>query len=117
MHIVLLLKADPATKGIYSRYAELLMKNGGTEAEIVTALNGAIAANEADVNMYTRLGDIYYKQANFAKAAQMYEKASQLNPKDPSLLIRLAECQSKAGNISAAILTYEQAIAMNPTGK
>lgn len=108
------LKADPTVKGIYLRYAELLMKNSGTEAEIVTALNGAIAANEADVNMYKRLGEIYYKQANFARAAQMYEKASLLDPKDSSLLTLLAECQSKAGNTSAAILTYEQAIAMNP---
>jgi tetratricopeptide (TPR) repeat protein len=108
------LKADPGIKGIYARYAELLMKNNGTEAEIVTALNGAIAAGEADVTMYKRLGEIYYKQNNFVKAAQMYEKASQLDAKDATLLTLLAESQAKAGNVSAAILTYEQAIAMNP---
>jgi len=108
------LKADPSIKGFYARYIELLMKNNGTEAEIVTAMNGAIAANEADVNMYKRLGEIYYKQNNFVKAAQMYEKASDLSPKDASLMTLLADCQAKAGNISAAVLTYEQAIAMNP---
>ncbi len=107
------LKADPASKGFYPRYAELLMKNGGSETEIISALNGAISANEADVNMYTRLGEIHFKQSNFAKAAQMYEKASQINTKDPSLLTKLAESQAKSGNTNAAILTYEQAIAMN----
>lgn len=108
------LKADPAIKGIFARFAELLMNNGGTEAEITTVLNSAIAANEADVKMYVRLGDIYMKQSNFVKAGQMYEKASQLDPKNAALLTNLAECQAKAGNASAAIMTYEQAIAMNP---
>jgi tetratricopeptide (TPR) repeat protein len=108
------LKADPASKGLYGRYTELVMGSNGTDIELIAALNGAVAAGEADVKMYVRLGEIYRKQTNYVKAAQMFEKASQLSPKDANLLNSLAECQAKAGNASAAILTYEQAIAMNP---
>ncbi len=126
------LKADPAAKGFYSRYAELVMANG-TDAEIISALTGAITAGEADVKMYSRLADIYLKQAEsitvkkakdkeskqnlFNNACKMYEKASQLDPKNTSLMTKLADCQTKAGKSSAAILTYEQAIAMNPQCK
>ncbi|NLG17917.1 MAG: tetratricopeptide repeat protein, partial [Fibrobacter sp.] len=106
-------KADPSAKGIYKRYAELVMA-GGNEAEIVTVLNGAIAAGEADVAMYKKLAGVYSKQGNHVKAVAMYEKASQLDPKDVSLLNDLAESQAKSGNAGSAILTYEQAIAMNP---
>ncbi len=108
------LKADPAIKGLYARYAELLMSSGGNDEEMVVALNGAIASGEANVQMYVRLGEIYRKQGNFAKAGQMYEKASQLDTKNPAYLTELAECQAKSGNAGAAILTYEQAVAMNP---
>jgi tetratricopeptide (TPR) repeat protein len=106
-------KADPSVKGIYKKYAEIVMA-GGNEAEIVTVLNGAIAAGEADIKMYKKLAEIYSKQNNHAKAVAMYEKASQLDPKNASLLNELAESQLKSGNINGAILTYEQAIAMNP---
>ena len=87
---------------------------GGNETEIVAVLTAAIAANEADVTMYHRLGDIYRKQGQYAKAAAMYDKASQLDPKNSALLSSLAECQLKSGNGAAAAMTYEQAIAMNP---
>ncbi len=95
-------------------YAELLMSSNGAEAEIVTVLNSAISAGEADVKMYVRLGEIYSKQSNFAKAGQMYEKASQLDPKNASLLTNLLNVRLKAVIQNAAVMTYEQAIAMNP---
>jgi tetratricopeptide (TPR) repeat protein len=108
------LKANPAAKGFYKNYVELLLSSGAQGSVLETALNGAIAAGEADVNMYKMLGGIYAKNNNFVKAVQMYEKSSQLDPKSVELITALADCQAKSGNISAAVLTYEQAIAMNP---
>jgi tetratricopeptide (TPR) repeat protein len=108
------LKADPKAKGFYKNYVELLMSSNVQGAVLETALNGAIAAGEADVTMYRMLGGIYAKNNNFIKAVQMYERASQLDPKSVDLLTALADCQAKSGNASGAILTFEQAIAMNP---
>ena len=44
-------------------------------------MNGAIATNEANVAMYSKLGAIYKNANNFPKAIQMYEKGSQLDPR------------------------------------
>ena len=111
------LKADPTAKGFYKKYVELVTKNG-TRLEITSALNGAIAANEADAGMYIALGDIYKGEALCTKAIPLYNKASQLDPKNGAVLTSLAECQAKSGSISDAVVTLEQALAMNPgTGK
>jgi tetratricopeptide (TPR) repeat protein len=107
------LKANPASKGFFKKYAELVMANG-TEDEITAVLSGAMNAGEADVKMYVRMGGIYRKQRNFTKAVTMYEKASQMDPKNGTLLIDLADALAKSGNLSAAVMTYEQAVAMNP---
>jgi tetratricopeptide (TPR) repeat protein len=107
-----LVKADSTAKGFYRHYADLVVQEGN-EPAIVTVLSAAIAAGEADVGMYTRLGKIYRQQGQYAKAAAMYEQASQLDPKNAELLSALADCQVKNNNPSAAELTYEQAIAMN----
>jgi tetratricopeptide (TPR) repeat protein len=108
------LKVNPAAKGFYKNYVELLLSSGAQGPVLEAALNGAIASGEADVKMYQMLGEIYSKNNNYAKAVQMYDKASQLDPKSIELLTALANCQEKSGNVSAAILSYEQAIAMNP---
>src|SRR5690606_25351759 len=80
-----IVKAEPSVKGIYKKYAELALA-AGNEAEIVSVLNGAIAAGEADGKMYNKLAEIYSKQGNHAKAVAMYEKASQSDPKNVSLI-------------------------------
>jgi tetratricopeptide (TPR) repeat protein len=108
-----LAKSDPTAKGYFKRYAELVMTDG-KEDEIATVLSSAVAANEADVGMYTKLGDIYRQGGQYAKAVPMYEKASGLDPKSTALLTSLAECQLKSNNVAGASLTYEQAVAMNP---
>ena len=107
------LKANPSAKGFYERYVALVSTQG-TPQDLVAAMSGAIAAGEANVGMYTQLGDIYRRAGNFPKAIQMYEKASQLDPKSGTLLSALAECQAKSGNAEMAAMSYEQAIAMNP---
>ena len=108
------LKADPQATGFYKKYAELVMNSAAKDEEVAVALNAGIAVGEADFKMYERLASIYGKQGNHARAVEMYEKASQLDPKNMEILTLLAESQAKSGKINGAILTYEQAIAMNP---
>ncbi|HUI91430.1 MAG TPA: tetratricopeptide repeat protein [Chitinivibrionales bacterium] len=107
------LKADPAIKGFYKRYVELVMSKGLPE-EVGKALAGAVAAGEADATMYASLGAIYQKQGSYAKAGAMYQKALALDPKNVSVLSSLAQCQAKNGEVNEAVISYEQSIAMNP---
>jgi tetratricopeptide (TPR) repeat protein len=107
------LKANPKAKGFFEKYVALVSTKG-TPQELMEAMNAAVAAGEATMSMYKQLGDIYYKAGNYPRAIEMYEKASQLDPKNSTLLTLLAECQSKSGKADMAVMTYEQAIAMNP---
>jgi tetratricopeptide (TPR) repeat protein len=107
------LKADPAMKGFYKQYVDLVMQRGAKD-EIVKTINGAIAAGEADANMYGALATFYQKQGNFAKAIEMFQKAIQLDPKNLTVLSSLAQCQAKSGDLQQAIISYEQSLAMNP---
>jgi tetratricopeptide (TPR) repeat protein len=107
------LKANPKAKGFFEKYVSLVSTKG-TPQELMTAMSAAVAAGEATMSMYKQLGDIYYKAANYPRAIEMYEKASQLDPKNGTLLTLLAECQAKSGKVDMAAMTYEQAIAMNP---
>jgi tetratricopeptide (TPR) repeat protein len=104
--------ADPAIKGFYKHYVELVLLKG-TPDELVKALTGAINAQEADAAMYASLGSVYQKQGTFSKAVDMYQKSIQLDPKNLAVLSSLAQCQAKTGNISEAVISYEQSVAMN----
>jgi tetratricopeptide (TPR) repeat protein len=107
------LKIDPGIKGLYKHYVELVMQRG-TKEEIIKTLTGAIAAGEADANMYFELGSFYQKQNNFAKAIEMYQKSLQLDSKNIAALSALAHCQAKSGDVQQATISYEQVVAMNP---
>jgi len=107
------LRYNPNIKGFHKKYVELVMKLGKPQ-EKMPALQGTINAGEADASIYSQLGQIYSSTQNYSKAIEMYEKASQLDPKNPGILSPLAECQMKQGDLKGAALTYEQALAMNP---
>jgi len=113
------LKKDPTVKGLYKRYAELVMsrKSSGKDEqqEVLTVLTNAVKAGEADGEIYATLGTIYKNQGVFQNAIDMYQKALQKDPKDIESLASLAFCQDKAGRTSEAIISYEQAAALTTT--
>ncbi|MBN1575596.1 MAG: tetratricopeptide repeat protein [Chitinispirillaceae bacterium] len=111
------IKIDSSIKGLYKRYAELVMakKSGGKteQQEVINVLNAAIKAGEADAEIYATLGSIYKTQGVYVQAIDMFQKALQKNPKDVESLSLLAYCQEKAGKNAEAIISYEQAAVMN----
>ena len=111
------LKIDSSIKGLYKRYAELVMgqKNSGKaeQQEVTNVLNAAVKAGEADAEIYATLGTIYKNDGNYTLAIDMLQKALQKNPQDLESLTMLAFCQDKAGKLSDAIISYEQASVMN----
>lgn len=106
------LKVNPKAKGFYKTYLALVSKYG-TSTEKTVALNGAIAAGEADAEAYFQLGKTYLSAKNYSKALRYFEKASQLDPKNIDALKAVALCQEKSKNFAAAILTYEQVVALD----
>jgi|WetSurMetagenome_2_1015567.scaffolds.fasta_scaffold00249_3 tetratricopeptide (TPR) repeat protein len=107
------IKLDPAIKGLYKQYADIIMMRGPRE-ELTAALSGAVAAGEADASMYATLALSYQRQGNCAKAIDLFQNAIAKNPKDVPVLSSLAQCQAKTGAIDAAVVTYEQVVALNP---
>jgi tetratricopeptide (TPR) repeat protein len=107
------LKADPAIKGFYKRYVEIISTKG-IPKDVVAAMKGAIAAGEADAQMYETIGVINQKAGAYAKAIEYFQKSLQLDPKNVHVLSALAQCQAKNGNGNDAVISYEQSVAMNP---
>nr|MCU0609139.1 tetratricopeptide repeat protein [Chitinispirillaceae bacterium] len=105
---------DPALTGYLKRFADLILTNRTSDKEAQAVFSAAIRAGEAGEAVYAAQGDLYRNQGLFATAAEMYQKAQQLNPQNYAVLSSLAESQAKAGKKSEAILSYEQAIAMKP---
>jgi tetratricopeptide (TPR) repeat protein len=106
------LKADPAIKGFYKAYVEIVTTLGLSK-EILPAMRGAIASGEADAQMYETMGNINKKAGAYPKAIEYYQKALSIDPKKVSILSDLAQCQAKNGNTNEAVISYEQAVAMN----
>jgi tetratricopeptide (TPR) repeat protein len=107
------IKLDPTIKGFHKQYAEIIMTRGPRE-ELNAALAGAVAAGEADANMYATLALSYQRQGNCTKAIELFQSAIAKNPKDVPVLSGLAQCQAKTGAVDAAVVTYEQVVALNP---
>jgi tetratricopeptide (TPR) repeat protein len=107
------LAADPAIKGVYKRYSELVISRG-TPEEVLTVLTNTVSAGEAVAQTYATLGSIYEKKSVFPKAIDFYNSALQLDHKNTQVLSSLARCQVKTGATSDAIVTYQQVVALNP---
>lgn len=106
------LRLDPAIKGFFRQYTDLVLAKGQQDKIIKVSL-AAIKNNEADTRTYLTLGLVYQKLAQYKSALEMYQKGLQLDPQNIDALVALAECQNKTGDINGAIISYEQAVMMN----
>jgi len=106
-------KLDPAVKGIYKEFMDVLIKKK-LDAEIIPVGNAAIAAKEIDAASYVAMGDIHSKQNRHADAARMYKAALDIDTKNTALLATYAESQMRAGDLRGAAVTYEQVLLLNP---
>jgi tetratricopeptide (TPR) repeat protein len=109
-----IIKADPATKGIYRQYAEIVISKGLLE-ELKAVLSGAVKTGEADAAMYKSIGEAYQNVNQYVRAIAMYQKASELDPRNSKLLFNLAHCHERLGHTDDAILWYGQALALTPS--
>jgi len=106
------IKLNPAIKGFYKRYAEIVVAKGQQE-EVITALSNVIKSGEADIGTYQTLAMIYQKKGDYPKATEMYQKALQIDPQSIDALASMAACQAAAGSTNDAIISYEQVVMMD----
>lgn len=106
------MKLNPAIKGFYKKYAEIVIARGQQD-EVITAFSKLIQDGEADVGTYTTLGMIYQKKKSYSQAVEMYQKALQMEPSNMDALGALASCQASSGDLAGAAISYEQAVMMN----
>lgn len=107
------LKKNAASKGFLKRYAEIVNAKGLQE-EVINALEGIVASNQADAGTFTTLGLIYEKKNVMPRAIEMYQNALRIEPSNIDALNALAGSQAVIGDVNSAIITYEQIIMMNP---
>jgi tetratricopeptide (TPR) repeat protein len=107
------LKKNAVSKGFLKRYAEIVNAKG-LQDEVIKALEGIVASNQADAGTYTTLGLIYEKKNVMPRAIEMYQNALRIEPSNLDALNALAASQAVIGDVNSAIITYEQIIMMNP---
>jgi tetratricopeptide (TPR) repeat protein len=100
-------------KGHFRKYADIVLQKK-IDNEAINVINAAVNAGEADVPLYTALGDIYRKLNQCPNAAKMYQEVLRSDPKNLPVLNALADCQAKSGDLKNAIISYEQIVLMNP---
>jgi tetratricopeptide (TPR) repeat protein len=106
--------ADPAIKGFFKKYAELVITLKAPDQDVVSVLSAAVKAGEGSEMIYSTLGSLYQKQGLFPQAIEMYQQTLLINPQNFEALSSMASCQAKSGKISEAIVSYEQASALKP---
>ena len=100
-------------KGHFRKFADIVLQKK-LDNEAINVINAAVNAGEADVSLYTALGDIYRKINQCQNAAKMYQEVLKTDPKNLPVLNALADCQAKSGDTKNAIISYEQIVLMNP---
>jgi len=62
---------------------------------------------------YLGLGSIYYQRSDLKQAAQMYQMATQVDPRNAEAFYRLGRCEEAAGKKSVALEDYRQAYSLD----
>jgi tetratricopeptide (TPR) repeat protein len=103
----------PQTHGHFKQFADILLQKK-LDDEAVAVINAAIAAKEANVDLYSAAGTINQKRGQWANAIKMFQEVLKSDPKNLPALSALAECQAKSGDYKNAVIAYEQIVLMNP---
>lgn len=97
---------DPNFAVVYS-YGAVVLPDINSEHAIAIAQKG-IDNNPKEWRLYQHLGYIYWRLDNFPKAAETYEKGSQLEGSPPFMKMMAAKMKSDGGSRDTARSIYQQ---------
>jgi Flp pilus assembly protein TadD len=81
---------------------------------VVSLLEPLFARIQDRYEVLAPLGEAYFRQGDFAKAAEVLEKALPLRRPQPELLNALASSQYRLQNPARALELFEQSLALEP---
>lgn len=89
----------------------------GSAELIERSMNRAIELVPEEFGAHFALGELYMVIGNPMKAAELFEKASAINPEDPAILTRLGMAQMQAGMPVNAERNFRKALVMEGEDK
>jgi len=81
---------------------------------ILVFLTSPLIALAQDATAYLKAGNQLYQSKDYAKAAQYYQAAVQLDPNSATAHQGLGNCRYQLGDKSGALAAYEKALALSP---
>ncbi len=78
-----------------------------------------LAVDPKRSEVYLGLANLYLSDdvADYAKAVEVLNKATQVDPENPELFLKLGVVQRDRGNISAALLAWQRYLTLAPNGE
>ncbi len=92
----------------------LKMREEGNLQGALIALNQMRITEVEDIQFHTRLGDDLYRRGMYAKAAEEYQKALNINGAYPDLYNRLGVALMANGDYAGAEQAFRRALEVNP---
>ncbi|MFQ5806554.1 MAG: tetratricopeptide repeat protein [Phycisphaerae bacterium] len=95
-------------------YLALACERTGERQKAISAYEQAIELNANYGPFYVRLAGLLV-DSDRQRAARLYRRARELNPKDPTAILGLGLCEAAGGDMTAALRQIETALQINPT--
>ncbi len=80
----------------------------------IAALELEVAKNPANVNAWTRLGNLYFDTNKYDRAIVAYKKSLELNPQNADVWTRIGVMYSRIRQPVEALKAFDKAIEINP---
>ena len=111
------LQKDPNNVQIQTALGVLLasMNDNAESASLLSAAVPNLPQNSETAPFYSRLGDVYAKQKNYAEANQARLQAVSLNPQDTDTRVALADSYMTQKQYVSALTQYNAAAQARPT--
>jgi len=114
-------EVDAMTKVPTSSCAALRLNNGAAQQVMndnlqsaQSALEQALALDPNYADAHNNLGQVFYRQAAWARAVEQVQRALALQPRNAIYHYNLGLAYERLGDYAAAVQAYEGAIALDP---
>ncbi len=100
---------DPNRASLYDGRAMLFLSVDSLD-QGQRDLERAVKLDSMNVNYHLRLGDLYYRTTQVAKAKDQFERASKIDPSNSSAMLKQAEIQLVLRNYEQSMLLVNDAL-------
>lgn len=106
-----------STQYNYHKAQGLKFRRDGNVEEAARALRQALQTGKADSFVHYSLGDLYFKQGNYAGAHEQFRKSIELKPEDPDAYFYAGRSADSLGEPDLAMDYYRQYLKLDNTSR